>query len=84
MEWLKKFVFNQVLSYVVNKEEAQKMMTTIKAFLAGKKTYIVAISAILGVVISWSNGSIGDAEALRSIIEAVLACTIRAGVAKAA
>jgi hypothetical protein len=58
------------------------MLENIRTFLAGKKTYLVALSAILGVVISWINGSVENAEAIKLIVDALLAMTIRAGVSK--
>lgn len=54
----------------------------IRSAIAGKKTYLVAAAAILGVVIAWSAGQVKDFDAVKLIVDAVLAVTIRAGVAK--
>lgn len=57
-------------------------MDKIKEFFAGKKTYLIAVGAIIAVIVSWSTGGMDTFTAIKSIVEAVLAMTIRAGVAK--
>ncbi len=58
-------------------------MAAIKEFLAGKKTYLVAVGAILAAVVAWSQGTMDTTQLVEAVITAVLAMTIRAGVAKA-
>lgn len=83
MNLIKKFILNQIIGYVVNKKEVSKMLSKVRDFLSGRKTYLVAFSAILGVIIAWTNGSMSDIETVKAIIEAILAVTIRAGIQKA-
>ena len=54
-----------------------------RAFLSGKKTYLVSVGAIIAALVAWSQGTIETAQLVEAIIGAVLAMTIRAGVAKA-
>lgn len=76
MRWYQKLLIKYVLSYV-KEEKVQK----IKEALKGYKTIFIAIGAILAVVIAWSNGAMETMEAVKAIIEAILAITIRAGIA---
>ena len=57
-------------------------MSTIKDFLGGKKTYLVAVAAIIGSVVAWLEGSIDMPTLAQSITAAILAATIRAGITK--
>jgi len=57
-------------------------MGALKDWLAGKKTYIVAIGAIVGAIVAWSQETMTDIQAIEAIIGAILAMTVRAGVAK--
>lgn len=66
----------------LDKKENKIMIENFRNGLAGKKTYLVAVAAILGAVISFSNGDIDATKALELGIEAVLACTLRAGMGK--
>ena len=62
-------------------KEANKMLAKLQAILAGKKTYMVATAAVLTALIQIANG--GDTQdAIQQIITAILAMTVRAGVAK--
>jgi len=58
-------------------------MNKVQGFLKGKKTYLVALAAIVGVAIAWSQQDISNMDAIKAVVEAILACTIRAGIAKA-
>lgn len=58
-------------------------MDKIRQALQGWKTYLVAAGAIIAVAISWAEGTVPTDEAVKLLTAAVLACTIRAGVAKA-
>jgi len=55
-------------------------MSNVKELLQGKKTYIVAVSAIIGVIIGWISGTLTDVEAVKAIFESLLAMTIRNGI----
>jgi len=79
---IKKWIMNFIIGRIVNKPEVKTMLTNAKTYLSGKKTYLVAFAAIVAVLVSWASGSVSDAEAIKAVVEAVLACTIRAGVAK--
>jgi len=66
----------------LDKKEAKVMLESIREKLSGKKTYLVAIIGILGAVSAWVSGSIDTTKLIELTIEAILAATIRAGVAK--
>lgn len=57
-------------------------MSKILEFLKGKKTYCVAIAAIAAAVAAYSSDAMTAKELVEAIVGAVLAMTIRAGVAK--
>ena len=59
------------------------MLAKLKEFLVGKKTYLVSISAIIAVLIAITNNQMDLTEAIKNIIEAILAMTIRAGISSA-
>ena len=56
------------------------MLEKIKLGLSGKKTYLVALGSIIGVVIAWTNGTISNEQAVDTLIQSVLAMTVRAGI----
>jgi len=81
MNWIKKKLINLLVKYILNYwKGGDKMLSKIKAFLSGKKTYLISISAIIGILVAYSNGTLEIVEAIKAIIEAILAMTIRAGV----
>jgi len=51
-------------------------------WLAGKKTYLVALAAILAAGIAWVSGELTNVQTVEAIVAAVIAATMRAGVAK--
>ena len=57
-------------------------MKTIREWLAGKKTYFVAVGAIIGAIAAYASGEIEAFAAIEAIVAAVLAMTVRAGVSK--
>ena len=57
-------------------------MQKIKDFLKGKKTYLAAASGILLAAVSFSEDALTLVQVIEVIFAAVLACTVRAGVAK--
>lgn len=77
---IKKFFVNMLLKHILSKEAVKKRMDNVKGFLQGKKTYIVAVGAIISVIIGWVSGSLTDVEAVKAIVEALLAMTIRNGI----
>lgn len=60
------------------------MLDNVRTFLSGKKTYLVALASILGAVIAWVGGTIDTATLLKTIVELILAMTLRAGIGKSA
>lgn len=84
MKWLKRFLLKLLIKYVLDYAKEGKMLAKIKEFLTGRKTYLVGIAAIIGVLIAYANGTMEAMEAIKAIVEAILAMTIRAGVATAA
>lgn len=60
-----------------------RLLNKLRENLAGCKTYLVAGSAIIVTVIAWVEGAVEAPEAAKMIVAAVLAMTMRAGVAKA-
>jgi hypothetical protein len=57
-------------------------LSGIREWLKGKKTYIGGVAAILGFVVAWSTGEITTPKLAEVVVEAILAMTVRAGVAK--
>lgn len=60
------------------------ILDRIRVVIAGKKTYLVAVAALIGAAVAWSGGAISNFDALLALYAAVQAICIRAGVAKAA
>ena len=58
-------------------------MGNIKTFLEGKKTYILALGAIVTALGAYASGSIDTVTLIQSIWAALTGITLRAGVAKA-
>ena len=77
---IKDFLLNQVLTLVVGIKKVADILNKVKDFLSGKKTYLIAASSIIGILVAYSQGSVNAQDAIKSIVEAVLAMTIRAGV----
>lgn len=50
-------------------------------FLSGYKTYLTAAAAVLGAVAAFASGTIDAGTALNTIVTAVLAATVRNGIA---
>lgn len=57
-------------------------MNGLRDWLKGKKTYIVAVGAILAVVVGWADGAMELPAAAEKIVAAIIAMTVRAGIAK--
>ncbi len=58
------------------------MLKNIQRKLSGKKTFLVALVAILTGLVGWIDNSISTPQFIDLVIEGVLAMTIRAGIAK--
>ena len=56
-------------------------MNRIRAFLKGKKSYIVAVIGFLGAVVAWSENEISGTGLLTALWAAVQTCFLRAGLA---
>jgi len=82
MNIIEKFILKLIIKKISANKGVIVMFDKFKESLQGKKTYLIAVSGILAVLIAWSNGSIETTEAIRGIIEAILAITIRSGIAK--
>jgi hypothetical protein len=59
-------------------------MNKLREFLKGKKAYITAAIGLLGAVIAWADGQIGNVALLAAVWAAAQACFIRAGIANEA
>jgi hypothetical protein len=55
-------------------------MNQVRSWLSGKKTYLVAASAIVAAVIAYADGATDTWQTVTAIFGALLACTIRNGV----
>ncbi len=54
--------------------------TTITQALKGRKTYLVALSAIVGAISAFATDQITDVQMFQYILDAILASTIRNGI----
>ena len=59
------------------------MLTTIQSALAGRKTYLVSLGTIAYMILAYLLGNTADLD-YKTIVELILAMTIRAGVSKGA
>lgn len=76
------YLYNLALKIVLKIKGVKDMLSKLRGSLDGKKTYIVGIVAVLGVILAWLNNSMTDIEAVKAIIEALMGMTIRAGISK--
>lgn len=53
-----------------------------QAWLSGKKTYLVALSAIIAAISAYAAGAITVVELVAAILAALGTCTLRAAVTK--
>lgn len=54
----------------------------VRAWLKGKKTYLICAGAIIALAVAWSEGNVTDFEAISGLIKAIFGMSLRAGVAK--
>lgn len=59
-------------------------MNTVREFLKGKKTYILAVVGIVTAIVAWSEGGIDTQALIGAIWGGIASMTIRAGVDTAA
>lgn len=72
--WIKKLI----LSYMLRRIFTVKILEWLK----GKKTYIVALSAIIGAIAAYATGEILLKEMIVVIVGAIIAMTERAAIKK--
>lgn len=60
------------------------MFSTIREFLAGKKTYITAVIALATAVVAWAEGGLTNEALVVAVFAALQTIFIRAGVSKVA
>jgi hypothetical protein len=53
----------------------------VRVWLRGKKTYLVALSAIVASVIAYTNNSIDAKDMWQQVVGLILTMTVRAGIA---
>lgn len=58
-------------------------MSKVLDFLAGKKTYLVAVAIITTAAVAFFNGSATLGDAIKQALEGLGLAALRAGVAKA-
>ncbi len=58
------------------------MLTKVKEYLKGKKTYLVAAAAIITAVVGYSDGTLDLIQLIEAVFVAVGFGTLRAGIAK--
>lgn len=63
--------------------EFKTYIAALAARFAGKKTYIASAVGVVYAAAGWYLGEIAQPEALNLIFEAVVAMTLRHGIAKA-
>lgn len=54
-------------------------MAKFLALLAGKKTYIVAAATIVGALASIATGAVAPADAIQTLVTALLGASLRSG-----
>ena len=58
------------------------MLTDIRAFLAGKKTYLLCLSAIIAALVGYTDGTLSLGELIQAIVAAAAGITIKAGITR--
>lgn len=57
-------------------------LTSARAWLKGRKTYLVAAAAVLVAVLAWASGEMTTWQLVEATLGALAAMALRAGVAK--
>lgn len=58
------------------------MFDAVKEFLNGKKTYLVAVSLVIGALVAWASGEATLAQMVATILEGLGLAALRKGVDK--
>ncbi len=58
------------------------MLGKIKSLISGKKSYLLAATAIVGAVVAWSTGGLSDIQTVYTVFGALQSAFLRAGIAK--
>ena len=58
------------------------MLSKIREFLKGKKTYLVAVGVVIAAVISWSTGEVDLLGFAKLILEGIGLGSVRAAISK--
>lgn len=59
-----------------------EQLERLRAFLAGKKTFLVSGAAVLTALAAFSTGTITSTELIQALYQAAAACTIKAGIGR--
>ena len=59
-----------------------KMLTQIRAFLVGKKAYLMYASSIALVLVAWASGELSTAQAIAAILAALGLTAQKAGITR--
>lgn len=57
-------------------------MKKAKEFLSGKKTYLICVATIIGIVVAWSQDTMTTQDAILGIVAAVAGITAKAGITR--
>jgi len=57
-------------------------MDKVRTFLAGKKTYLLAIAGALMALVAWSVGEMDTKTLIEALFAAAMGSTLRAGISK--
>ena len=79
---IRKLIVFRKIGNILQEEKTMETLERIKGLISGKKTYLLALGAVVGTVVAWTNGQVNDVDAIKQIWEALIATTIRAGISK--
>lgn len=81
MNWIEKIILKIAINHIINKEGVKEMISKIRDFLSGKKTYLVMVGLIIEAVVEYTNdGDLG--KFINKILIAIGGITLRAGISK--
>jgi hypothetical protein len=55
-------------------------MNSLRLWLQGKKTYVVAIGSIVAVIVAWVQGTTDTKTAVEMVVPLILAICLRSGI----
>lgn len=58
------------------------MLAKLKSLISGKKSYLLAATAIVGAIVLWSTGGLSDIGTISAVFGALQSAFLRAGIAK--